>query len=68
MVSTLAGSGVNSWVDGIGTAATFRVPNGVFVDSNGAVFVTDTNNRRIRIISSAGEELACLYGLFQCLC
>ena len=55
MVSTLAGSGTVTWADGVGSAARFFFPSGVAVDSTGAVFVGDTNNGRVRIITSAGE-------------
>jgi sugar lactone lactonase YvrE len=49
-VTSLAGSGSASYDDGIGTAASFHFPRGVAVDSNGIVYVADTNNNRIRMI------------------
>ena len=51
MVSSLAGS---NWADGLGTVARFKDPYGVSVDSNGAVYVADTNNQLIRIVASSG--------------
>ena len=61
-MSTLAGwSGAAVWVDGVGTLARFSGPHGVSVDADGAVFVADANNNRIRKISSAGEELLGLW-------
>ena len=57
-MTTLAGSGSGSWADGTGTAASFRSPYGVSVDSNGAVFVGDSSNRRIRKVSSSGMCIA----------
>ena len=54
VVSTLAGFGTATWADGLGTAARFNNPNGVSVDSNGAVYVGDTGNNRIRMVSSSG--------------
>ena len=57
MVSTLAGSGSGAWADGLGTAASFNRPWGVSVDSKGAVYVADTNNHRIRKVSSSGVLL-----------
>ena len=54
VVSTLAGSGSGAWADGLGTAASFRNPYGVGVDSNGAVYVGDASNYRIRKVSSSG--------------
>ena len=53
VVTTWAGSDVEGLADGVGTAARFRDPEGVAVDSSGTVYVADLN--RIRKISSAGE-------------
>lgn len=46
-----AGSG---YVDGIGTAARFRQPDGITVDNAGNVFVVDAGNILIRKITPAG--------------
>ena len=54
MVTTLAGSGTGAWGDGVGTAASFNWPFGSTLDTNGAVYVAEYNNHRIRIVSSAG--------------
>lgn len=54
MVSTLAGSGDYAFLDDTGTAAKFKSPSGVAVDSSGNVFVADRENYRIRKITSAG--------------
>lgn len=54
VVSTLAGSGSAGNSDGSGTAASFRWPSGVAVDSAGNVYVADTDNQAIRKITSAG--------------
>ena len=56
MVSTLAGSGAGSWVDGVGTAAGLNRPGGVVVSSDGTVFVSDGWNNRIRSILTSGES------------
>ena len=61
MVSTLAGSGSGFWADGLGAVASFSNPTGVSVDSNGAVYVADQSNNRIRKILSSG---VCLYALY----
>ena len=53
-MTTLAGSGAVGWADGVGTAAVFNGPYGVSVDSNGAVYVTDSGIKRIRKVSSSG--------------
>lgn len=56
VVSTFAGSGIGgSVVDGTGTAASFSSPSGVAVDSSGSnIYVSDTNARKIRKITSSG--------------
>jgi sugar lactone lactonase YvrE len=54
VVSTLAGSGSYGSTDGTGTAAIFAFPNGVALDASGNVYVADTNNNKIRKITSAG--------------
>ncbi|WP_396217240.1 T9SS type A sorting domain-containing protein [Flavobacterium sp.] len=55
LVTTLAGSGVSGYADGIGTSAQFYAPIGIAVDNTGNVYVGDENNSRIRKISAAGE-------------
>lgn len=54
VVTTLAGNGSADYVDGAGTAARFKMPYGVAVDSQGNVFVGDYGNNRIRKITAAG--------------
>ncbi|MBI4662024.1 MAG: SMP-30/gluconolactonase/LRE family protein [Verrucomicrobia bacterium] len=54
-VATLAGSGNPGFKDGLGEAASFNSPNGVFVAPDGSIFVADTSNHRIRRISPNGE-------------
>jgi streptogramin lyase len=54
-VTTLAGTaGVKGNLDGIGTAAQFNTPQGLSVDSSGNVYVADTYNNTIRMITAAG--------------
>jgi len=53
-VSTLAGSGVPGFADGIGALAQFYFPHGITVDSTGVVYVADTLNNRIRKILPDG--------------
>lgn len=55
-VSTLAGStrDATGSADGFGTAALFKYPDGLAVNSAGDVFVADTANHTIRRISAAG--------------
>jgi hypothetical protein len=54
IVSLLAGSGSNSFADGVGSAASFREPRGVAVGPNGNVYVADYFNHRIRVITPQG--------------
>ena len=54
LVTTLAGSGVKSSVDGIGTAASFNEPQGITLDSSGNVYVTEASGNRIRKITPNG--------------
>ena len=54
VVTTLAGSGSIGSANGTGTAASFKYPFGVAVDSSGTVYVADTSNHLIRKITSAG--------------
>jgi sugar lactone lactonase YvrE len=55
MVTTLAGSGL-TWpvVNGVGTAASFRNPSGLAVDTEGNVIVADLNNHLIRKVTPEG--------------
>jgi sugar lactone lactonase YvrE len=54
VVSTLAGS-VSGAMDGTGSAALFNSPQGICVDSNGVVYVSDFGNDYIRRISPSGQ-------------
>jgi sugar lactone lactonase YvrE len=54
LVSTLAGIGKPDYGDGEASGASFNTPSGVAVDSSGNVYVADTQNHAIRMISPAG--------------
>jgi len=54
VVSTLAGSGAPGGADGTGSAAEFNGPSGVAVDGLGYIYVADSGNGEIRIVSPAG--------------
>jgi len=54
IVKTLAGTGLSGSLNGPVASATFSNPNGIAVDLSGNVYVTETNNLKIRKISKDG--------------
>ncbi len=54
VVTTFAGSGASAWADGVGIAAGFSNPVGVFIDTLGIIFVADGTLGLIRAIDTAG--------------
>jgi sugar lactone lactonase YvrE len=54
-VSTLAGTGSSGFMDGAGASAQFATPEGVVAHPDGRLFVADSGNQRIRVISATGE-------------
>ena len=67
VVTTLAGSAFQaSHTDGTGSAARFKVPRGVAVDTSGNVYVADFGNATIRKVTPGGvvTTLAGLAGSF----
>lgn len=54
VVTTLAGTNGSGSTDGIGSTARFNVPQGIATDAAGNVYVADTNNNTIRMITPAG--------------
>ncbi|HSD13827.1 MAG TPA: T9SS type A sorting domain-containing protein [Flavobacterium sp.] len=53
-VTTIAGTGAIGALDGIGTSATFRYPDGAVVNSQGDIFISDQSNHTIRKIQTDG--------------
>ena len=54
VVTTLAGSGLSGFADGTGAAARFNRPQGLAVGANGNIYVADTGNHAIRVITPGG--------------
>ena len=55
VVTTLAGSGSESFADGTGPAASFNNPRGIAVIPwSGVIIVADTDNNRIRLVTLFG--------------
>jgi uncharacterized protein (TIGR03437 family) len=51
-IATLAGNGTAGYLDGSDlSAAQFSAPNSLFVDSKGAVYISDTGGARVRLVS-----------------
>ncbi|HYP25363.1 MAG TPA: NHL repeat-containing protein [Blastocatellia bacterium] len=56
-VSTVAGSGVQGFLDGPSGDAKFDTPCGVAADQHGNVFVSDSGNDRVRKVTRQGEVI-----------
>ena len=54
VVTTLAGSNVTGTTDGTGTSARFYYPMSVAVDSGSNVYVADSSNHTIRMVTPSG--------------
>ncbi|RKT00250.1 YDG domain-containing protein [Flavobacterium sp. 123] len=62
-VTTFAGSGTSSSVDGIGTAATFKKPSGITIDPSGTyLYVTDRAGNKIRRITISSAQVVTIAG------
>lgn len=56
-VSVLAGSGSRGAADGMGTSASFNAPRGLAVGPDNNVYVADTFNHVIRMVSPTGSVI-----------
>lgn len=54
IVSTLAGSGVAAWIDGVGSNAAFRSPYSIVFTPGGESVVMIDGSNRIRLVSMSG--------------
>jgi hypothetical protein len=50
-VSTLAGQESSGFQNGPATTAQFNAPSGIGIDSFGQIYVADTGNNRIRLLT-----------------
>jgi hypothetical protein len=58
VLSTIAGqSGLSGNTDGPGASALFNLPSGLGLDRSGNVFVADSGNNAIRMITPAGQVI-----------
>jgi hypothetical protein len=58
-VATLAGNaGSQGWVDGSGSAASFNAPGGLATGPGGNIYVADSSNHLIRVVTPAGAVTA----------
>ncbi|MCL2011919.1 MAG: IPT/TIG domain-containing protein [Cystobacterineae bacterium] len=56
-VSTLAGSAERGFIDGTGSQAQFNEPFGIAIDANGNLYVADSTNHSIRLLTPAGTVI-----------
>lgn len=61
-VSTIAGSGVASSVDGVGTAATLNAPYGLTYGYDGALYVAEANGNRVRRVEPGSKAVVTIAG------
>ncbi|MFO1500234.1 MAG: PQQ-binding-like beta-propeller repeat protein [Verrucomicrobiota bacterium] len=61
-VTTIAGDGTAGFLDGPASSARFRNPHGLCVAGNGAVYIADSENNRIRKISADGRTVTTVAG------
>ncbi|EKX51132.1 hypothetical protein GUITHDRAFT_103053 [Guillardia theta CCMP2712] len=60
-VQTLAGSGANGFVDGVGTSAEFHSPRDIVLDGD-KLYIADSGSHRIRTLSISTRDVSTLAG------
>jgi trimeric autotransporter adhesin len=58
IITTVAGNGSSQYGDysgdgGLATSATLSYPNGIAIDASGNIYIADTNNNRIRMVTKS---------------
>ena len=51
LVTTIAGTAISGFLDGNATTAQFNFPNGIAIDAQGNLYISDRNNHKIRKIT-----------------
>ena len=64
-VRTLAGNGKEGNADGVGAAARFSRPSGLAVDNEGRLYIADTGNGSIRLLTEKGNVTTLVSGLTE---
>ena len=64
LVTTIAGSGVAGYSDGFGINSKFNSPTSIIIDGSDNLYVTDSNNNRIRKISQLTAQISYLSSPF----
>ncbi len=62
IITTIAGNGLNGFVDGTGTSASFDGPQGIAIDAAGNLYVADGVNQRIRKIAVGTNVVSTIAG------
>jgi len=61
-VTTLAGSGLNTFADSTGVDASFNAPRGIDILPNGNVIIADSDNNRIRLLRLSDSNVSTIAG------
>ena len=65
VITTVAGNGVEGFAGdgGVATAASIDSPNGLALDAAGDLYIADTHNGRVRLVSAASGVISTVAGL-----
>ena len=64
VITTIAGNGVETFAgdNGLATAASIDSPNGLALDSSGNLYIADTHNGRVRMVSATTGVISTVAG------